>query len=71
MVRVSAERLPQSFLFCKGADVVLYDGNEKLDAGRIKDEILQEAQGRAPEKRTEQSVWCLEISRRRCSGSWI
>ena len=30
-------------LFCNGADVVLYDGNEKLDAGRIKDEILQEA----------------------------
>ena len=35
-------------LFCKGADVVLYDGNEKLDAGGIKDEILKEAHGRAP-----------------------
>ena len=28
-------------LFCKGADVVLYDGNEKLNAGGIKDYILK------------------------------
>ena len=37
-------------LFCNGADVVLYDGNEKLDAGRIKDEILQEGRSKASEK---------------------
>ena len=37
-------------LFCNGADVVLYDGNEKLDAGRIKDEILQEGRSKAPEE---------------------
>ena len=37
-------------LLREGADILLYDGNEKLDAGRIKSEILQQAQTAGDEK---------------------